>query len=117
MTTGNKGRNRWHGATPNEADHGGNSTHFGKPVYTSDMTSDLHRVGGGYSVQFFIRNGMGGSPRFDVIWSPDMPGARDMRRRVDLARYRQARHVFLQEVSRRIGGAVLCVELDGSDEA
>ena len=75
-----------------------------------NLTSDLHRVGGGYSVQFFIRNGRGGSPRFEAEWSPVMPSARELRRKVDLTKYRKARELFLQELARHVGGNVLCLE-------
>lgn len=68
------------------------------------MRSDLHRVGAGLSVRFNFDPG-----RLDAEWQPRPPTKREWLRVIDA--YRTARHLFLAELGRRMGGAVLCVEV------
>lgn len=81
------------------------------------LVSDLHRVGGGFSVRFRLRFD-GGAPALDCEWSPRVPTPRELRRKVDPTRYRAARHWFLEAVAQRFGGSVVCVEMsDGAGGA
>lgn len=61
------------------------------------MTSDLHRVGGGYSVQFDTRSGV-----LRCEWTPSVPSPRDLRRKVDMRKYEAARNAFCAELARRV---------------
>jgi hypothetical protein len=70
------------------------------------MGSDWHRMGGGYSVAFNIKGG-----ELQSTWNPDIPPARKLRRILESGKYFVARHAFMLEVSARIGGAVVCVDL------
>ena len=68
------------------------------------IVADWRRVGCGLSVRFSLAG-----ERLECEWGPRLPTAREFRRVLD--RYRVARHELLAEVSRRIGGKVLCVEV------
>ncbi|MCU0920994.1 MAG: hypothetical protein MUF16_11750 [Burkholderiaceae bacterium] len=68
------------------------------------IVADWRRVGCGLSVRFSFTG-----ERLECEWSPRLPTVREFRRVLD--RYRVARHELLDEVSRRIGGTVLCVEV------
>ncbi len=70
------------------------------------MASDWHRMGNGYSVAFSIKGG-----ELQSTWNPSIPPARKLRRIVESGKYFVARHAFMLEVSARIGGAVVCVDL------
>jgi hypothetical protein len=70
------------------------------------MASDWHRMGSGYSVAFSIKDGS-----LQSTWNPGVPSARKLRRIWDSGRYHHARHAFMLEVSARIGGDVICVDL------
>lgn len=70
------------------------------------MASDWHRMGSGYSVAFSIKAG-----QLQSTWSPGIPPARKLRRIVESGKYSVARHAFMLEVSARIGGTVVCVDL------
>ena len=70
------------------------------------MASDWHRMGGGYSVAFSIKGG-----ELQSTWNPGIPPARKLRRILESGKYFVARHAFMLEVSSRIGGAVVCVDL------
>lgn len=80
------------------------------------LVSDLHRVGGGFSVQFHLRFD-GGAPAIDCEWSPRVPTPRELRHKIDPKRYRAARHTFLEAVGQRVGGSVLCIEMPGEGGA
>ncbi|MEC5387170.1 hypothetical protein VVD49_15680 [Uliginosibacterium sp. H3] len=73
------------------------------------MSSDFHRVGGGFSAQFSITS----AGAFDVTWSPHVPSKRDLRRKVDMDKYRAARNAFLARMAEAMGEAVLVVETTG----
>ena len=73
------------------------------------LTGDLHRVGGGYSVQFSTRNG-----RLECRWTPDMPSQLDLRRKVDMMRYEAARESFIVELQRCMGGPVAVISVEGA---
>jgi hypothetical protein len=68
------------------------------------LQSDWHRLGAGLSVRFHLDPG-----RLDAEWRPRPPTRRELHRVLD--RYREARGKFLAEISQRIGGEVLCVEV------
>jgi hypothetical protein len=74
----------------------------------STMASDWHRMDDGYSVAFSIKAG-----QVQSTWNPGIPPARKLRRIVESGKYFVARHAFMLEVSARIGGTVLCVDLGG----
>ena len=105
---------------------GGHAKHAGVVVGHGDnarayieepLVSDLHRVGGGFSVQFYLRFD-GGAPALYCEWSPRVPTPRELSRKVDPKRYRAARHLFLEAVAQRVGGSVVCVEMpDGGGGA
>lgn len=84
---------------------------------TAQLTGDLHRVGGGFSVRFYLTSKEGAAITLGCEWHPHVPSPRDARRKVDLNRYRAARHKFLEAISERLGGTVLCVEWPGGDGA
>jgi hypothetical protein len=71
---------------------------------TTTMRSDSHRVGAGLSVRFSFD-----ADRLNAEWTPRPPTKREWKRVIDA--YRAARHLFLAELGRRMGGAVLCVEV------
>ena len=81
------------------------------------LTGDLHRVGGGFSVRFYLAGKQGAAITLGCEWHPHVPSARDARRKVNLDRYRAARHQFLQAIAERLGGTVLCVEGLGGEGA
>jgi hypothetical protein len=68
------------------------------------MASGPHRVGLGYSIEFTLSAG-----RFDALWTPHIPHARDQRR--VCVKYEAARDKFLAEIARRTGGPVVAVEV------
>ncbi|MBF8722691.1 hypothetical protein [Pseudomonas guariconensis] len=68
------------------------------------LASDWHRMGGGYSCRFTIRNG-----EFHADWSPRFPNPRNRRRIIKAGKYFAARHQFLTKVAENIGGNVLCI--------
>ena len=70
------------------------------------MTSDWHRMGEGYLCKFSIKHG-----GIQATWSPAIPPAPKLRRIVESGKYRTAQHSFLLELSARVGGSVLCVDL------
>jgi hypothetical protein len=70
------------------------------------MASDWHRMGSCYSGAFSIKAG-----QVQSTWNPGIPPARKLRRIVESGKYFVARHTFMLEVSARIGGAVVCVDL------
>lgn len=73
------------------------------------LTGDYHRVGGGYSVQFTTRKG-----QLQCEWAPHVPSTREMRRKVDKARYESARNSFVKEMGRQlrpqVDGVVVVVD-------
>jgi len=79
------------------------------------LTSDLHRVGGGFSVRFYLAGKQGAAITLGCEWHPHAPNTPEERRSLDVSRYRVARHLFLEALSESLGGTVLCVELAGSD--
>jgi hypothetical protein len=81
------------------------------------LTSDLHRVGGGFSVRFYLAAKHGAAITLGCEWHPHVPSPRDARRKVDLDRYRSARHQFLEAIAERLGGTVLCLERPGGEGA
>ena len=98
---------------PNKKPAGGGNPTAGQHTNTAEinprlptMASDWHRMGSGYSVAFSIKAG-----QLQTTWNPGKPPARKLRRIVDSGKYFVARHAFLLEVSARIGGAVVCVDL------
>jgi len=75
------------------------------------MTSDIHRVGGGFSVQFDTRDGI-----FRCEWMPTMPSLRDLRRKVSMKKYEAARNLFLAELQQRMGVPVTVVTVEGGGD-
>ncbi len=78
------------------------------------LISDQHRVGGGFSVQFrfnldYMQMGEKIEP-FTCEWFPVFPSQRDLRRKLDLDKYRAARDQFIEEVALHLGGTVACIE-------
>ncbi|MDE2368515.1 MAG: hypothetical protein KGN16_06035 [Burkholderiales bacterium] len=69
-----------------------------------NLTSDLYRVGAGFSVRFRLVD-----DRLDCEWTPRMPTKREFSRAAD--RYRAARDEFLAEWARRLGRSVICLEV------
>lgn len=63
-----------------------------------NLTSDLHRVGLGYSIQFTMRAG-----HLQCEWTPRMPRAKDQQR-VNV-KYEAARDLFIAELLRAAGEA------------
>ena len=80
-----------------------------------DLISDLYKVGGGYSVRFTFTPKSTDKiiDRFQCEWHPNLPANRDMRRKVSIEKYRSARNQFLEDVAKRMGGALLCISLGG----
>ena len=74
------------------------------------IVSDLHRVGGGYSVQFITQHTEDGSPFISCEWSPHLPTPRELRRKVDIRRYHHALALFTQAVA----AAMMDVEWEAS---
>ena len=68
------------------------------------MSGDWHRVGAGLSVRFTLR-----ASHFEAEWRPRKPTKREFKR--ILNSYRRARYLFLDELARRNGRNVLCLEL------
>jgi len=68
------------------------------------IVSDLHRVGGGYSVRFITQHTDDGYPFISCEWTPTMPSARDLRRKVDMQRYGYALAQFVQAVTDALVG-------------
>lgn len=61
------------------------------------VASDLHRLGGGFSVRFsagFVH----GTLLTHCIWHPTMPTLRERRRKVDMTRYAYALAQFTEAV-------------------
>ena len=58
-------------------------------------------------MQFFLIGG-----RLSCEWSPHMPSARDVRRKIDQARYARALDQFGLEVRKRLGGDAPLVMVD-----
>jgi hypothetical protein len=73
---------------------------------TASLASDWHRMGGGYSCRFTLRNG-----EFHADWSPRFPNPRNRRRIIKAGKYFAARHEFLTKMAENIGGNVLCIDL------
>jgi len=63
------------------------------------IVSDLHRVGGGYSIQFITKRTDDGQPFISCEWSPRLPSPREVRRKVDLRRYNHALALFTSAVA------------------
>ena len=63
------------------------------------IVSDLHRVGGGYAVQFRTHALVDGVLPIACEWSPTIPSERERRRKVDMQRYDHALAQFLQAVA------------------
>lgn len=80
------------------------------------MISDLHRVGGGFSVRFSIAPAASGEvSELACEWHPRLPSPREFRRKVSLDQYRAARDLFLAALAERYyGGKALCIELPGN---
>ena len=69
-----------------------------------ELFGDWHRLGAGLSVRFLRRG-----EKFDAEWKPRAPTRREWKRLLE--RYRAARHQFLDKMSERAGGVVLCLEV------
>ena len=63
------------------------------------IASDLHRVGGGYAVQFVTRQSADGIRFINCEWSPSLPTPRERRRKVDMQRYTHALMQFVLAVA------------------
>lgn len=70
------------------------------------MASDLHRMDEKYSCRFDIKDG-----EIRCNWYPKMPKPKRLRCIVESNKYLSARQVFLTEMSRRMGGALVCLEI------
>ena len=68
------------------------------------LSSDAHRVGGGFVVRFEWRAG-----QFGAEWSPRPPTKRELRRVLD--RYRSHRDAFIEELARKLGTSVAVLEV------
>lgn len=64
---------------------------------TKIFASDLHRLGGGYSVQF-TAGLVDGTLLTNCVWHPTMPTPRERRRKVDMTRYAYALAQFTEAV-------------------
>ena len=71
-----------------------------------NMASYWHRMGQGYFCCFSIKDG-----NLQSTWRPCMPPTRKLRRIVDSGKYFAARHAFMLELSERVGGTVVCVDM------
>lgn len=67
-----------------------------KPIL---FVSEPQRVGGGYSVQFFAPKADDSVAPINCVWSPCLPTATDLRRKVDMQRYDYALAQFMQAVA------------------
>lgn len=66
------------------------------------IVSDLHRVGGGYSVQFITKHEEDGYQFISCEWSPRLPSTREAFRKVDLKRYSYALALFTQAIAAKL---------------
>ena len=64
---------------------------------TKIFASDLHRLGGGYSVQF-TAGLVDGTLLTNCVWHPTMPTLRERRCKVDMTRYAYAFSQFTEAV-------------------
>jgi hypothetical protein len=64
--------------------------------------SDLHRVGGGFSVQFHTS-----ARGIEAEWTPRLPTERDLRCKVDMTRYRQALAQFVAAAMSTLEGPIV----------
>lgn len=74
----------------------------------SSIFSDLHLVGGGYSIRFIYipkldNNGIG---KIECEWHPNLPSPRDYRRKVSEQRYSEARRKFVSALCERLGATM-----------
>jgi hypothetical protein len=74
-----------------------------------NISSELYSVGEGYSCSFSVKNGA-----INCTWHPSMPNARKLRRIVQLEKYFAARNAFFGELSKHLGGQVVCVVQGGN---
>lgn len=95
----------------------GTTEHHSAGEYSAPIVSDLHRIGGGFSVQFILRLNGDKPASLNCEWTPHVPTVREARRKIDPERYRAARHVFLETVAENFGVTVVCIELPGDGGA
>lgn len=89
MDRNNKGRNGGDRPTPDTRNNASNHT-----------ASDLHRVGGVYSVRFRLS-----ARGVECTWHPAMPASPEQWAKVDMDRYRAALAGFAASVAATAGGA------------
>lgn len=94
MTIKTKGRNS--GDHPNPRATDSQSYTGADPLLK--MSSDLHRVGGGFSVRFST----GGPQGIQCEWTPSMPSPRDLRRKVDMRCYEAVRDAFIADLAKTL---------------
>lgn len=113
MTIKTKGRNG--GDHPNPGSNDSQSYTGADPL--PKMSSDLHRVSGGFSVRFST----GGPQGIQCEWIPSMPSPRDLRRKVDMRRYEAVRDAFIADLVKTLtprhpGRGGIVVEIGGGAE-
>ena len=75
------------------------------------LVSDFYRVGGGFSLRFSMRRDVGEvATELHCSWHPRMPTRKELKNRISLEKYEIARHQFFVEVSKKLGGTVVCVD-------
>ncbi len=66
------------------------------------------RLDGTYSVEFVFDQI---ASRFDAVWHPDVPPPLWFKKKRSIARYRQVRDTFFQELADEMGGSVVIMEM------
>lgn len=73
----------------------------------SSIFSDLHRVGGGYSIQFrYTPKSDGGIGKINCQWLPHLPTNRDFLRKVSEEKYNDARRQFVHAICQHLGATL-----------
>lgn len=113
MTIKTKGRNSDDHPNPRATDSQSYTGADPLPI----MSSDLHRVGGDFSVRFSTGEAQG----IQCEWTPSMPSPRDLRRNVDMRRYEAVRDAFIADLVKTLtprhpGRGAIVVEIGGGAE-
>jgi hypothetical protein len=83
-----------------------------------NVVSGPHLLGRGFRVTFrYVAPIAKGPAQIDCEWLPHVPAPALLREFVRSGAYEAARHVFLLELSRVLGGAVVCLTPDAKTGA
>lgn len=77
------------------------------------LTSGPHRLGQGFRVTFrYLAANEQGPARMESEWFPRMPSRAQLEGFMRSGAYEAARHIFLVALSRKLGGAIVCLTPD-----